>query len=122
MHMHTYHAVCKCILYAVAESDPEREGGTDRRATVHQLHAACIQHELDDPRILDHPLVVDAIKGLHTHRLRLRGAPTLAHAERAPVYCTCRSGGGGRVVGVQGQGQSQGQGQGQGKCKGWCQA
>ena len=92
MHMHTYHAVCKCILYAVAESDPEREGGTDRRATVHQLHAACIQHELDDPRILDHPLVVDAIKGLHTHRLRLRGAPTLAHAERAPVYCTCRSG------------------------------
>eukprot|EP00964_Phaeocystis_antarctica_P143217 scaffold108717_cov52-Phaeocystis_antarctica.AAC.2 len=40
-------------------------------------------YELDDPRVLDHSLVVDAIKGLHTHRLRLRGAPTLADPERA---------------------------------------
>ncbi len=55
--------------------------------TVHQLHAACIKYELDDPRVLDHPLVVDAIKRLHTHGLRLRGAPTLADTERAQVDC-----------------------------------
>ena len=124
MHMCMHMCMCMCHVHVHAHVCIRRErtvGHRHRHVTVHQLHAACIQHEPDDPRILDHPLVVDAIEDLHTHRLRLRGAPSLAHAERALIYCTW-SGGRGRVVGEQGQGQSQGQGQGQGTCKGWCQA
>ena len=82
------HTITNTQLARAANADETDTPRVPQTVTVHQLHSACIKYELDDPRVLDHPLVVDAIKRLHTHGLRLRGAPTLADTERAQVDCT----------------------------------